>query len=93
MTFDHTKSETPLAAWLRRATPKQRERAAALAGTSVNYLYQLAGRVRSIPKADLAFALEDAFRVLHQESGGTLAAITARELATASVIADFPDAP
>ena len=71
---------TPIARWLRLATPEERTRAAALAGTSVNYLYQLAGAFRGAPRVDKAFALEDAFRILHEESLGRLPLITAREI-------------
>jgi len=80
---------TPLANWLRRANEAQRLRAAELAGTSVNYLYQLAGCHRSAPKADLAFRLEDALRTVRAESKGKLPLVTARDLATMCVLADF----
>ena len=46
-----------LATWLTRATPAQRARHAKLAGTSTNYLYQLASGHRSA-RADLARDLE-----------------------------------
>ena len=69
-----------LAAWLQKATPEQRERAACLAGTSVNYLYQLAAHRRE-PKVGLAVGLEDAFRTMHTETRGELPLITARDLA------------
>lgn len=74
---------TPLTLWLRAATPEQRERAAQLAGSTVNYLYQLGGCARgSRLSADLAFRIEDALQVLHKESGGKLPLVTARELST-----------
>lgn len=76
---------TPLADWLRAATPEERERMATLAGTKVNYLYQLAGCARSVPKADLAFGIEEATKVLHTETAGRLPIITARTVATMCV--------
>ncbi len=84
-----TQHPTPLTLWLRAATPEQRARAAALGGTGVNYLYQLAGCSRGTPKADLAFALEDAFKTMHRESDGVLPLITARELSTMCALTDF----
>lgn len=75
---------TPLLAWLRAATPEQRQRMATLATTTTNYLYQCAspngGRGKKLT-ADLAFRLEDAMVVIEAESGGALPAVTARELA------------
>jgi len=65
----------PLLDWLRQATPAQRERAAALAGTSENYLYQLAAGRRE-PGVGLAVRLADAIR----EVGG-LPEVTVRDLA------------
>jgi hypothetical protein len=75
---------TPLLAWLRAATSEQRDRMAALAGTTTNYLYQCAspgGKRGKKLTADLAFRLEDAMATLEKESKGTLTAVTARELA------------
>ena len=64
----------PLSDWLRQATPQQRQRAAALAGTSENYLYQLAAGRRE-PGDGLAVRLADAIR----EVGGT--SVSVRDLA------------
>lgn len=62
---------------------------ATLAGTSVNYLYQLASCNRGVPKADLAFEIEDATQKLHQETGGRLPVLTARQLSTMCAVADL----
>lgn len=64
----------PLLDWLRQATPTQRLRVAALAGTSENYLYQLAAGRRE-PGVGLAVRLADAIR----EVGGPV--VTVRDLA------------
>jgi hypothetical protein len=50
-------TKTPLGAWLRSAYPCERQDLAALLGTSVNYLYQLAGVHRENPSLRLALAL------------------------------------
>lgn len=79
-----TEPITPLLAWLRKATAEQRERMATLAGTTTNYVYQLAtpgGKRGQRISADMAFRLEDAMRTVEEESQGALPAVTARELA------------
>lgn len=50
------KRTNPLAQWLRQASVDQRERAAVIAGTSVNYLFQIAGERRE-PKVSLALKI------------------------------------
>lgn len=75
---------TPLLAWLRAATPEERERAAQLAGTSVSYLYQLATCTRPRPSAELALAIEDATRDMERVG---LPRVTVREIATMCVLA------
>lgn len=75
------KNDSPLALWLRAADASERERCARLAGTTVNYLYALAGGHREVPKANLAFNIEDATRTLHDETSGRLPVVAARELA------------
>jgi hypothetical protein len=77
-----TPPTTPLADFLRIATPAERERCAVLAGTSVSYLYQLAGCHRKRPSAELALLIEDATRTLSKESNGRLPTINARTVAT-----------
>ena len=74
------KHDNPLAHWLRDATAEDRERLATLAGTGVNYLFQLAAGRRE-PKVQLAFAIEEATEELWRETGGRLAIVTAREIA------------
>jgi len=66
----------PLLDWLREATPQQRQRAASLAGTSENYLYQLAAGRRE-PGVGLAVRLADAIR----EVDDGLPEVTVRDLA------------
>lgn len=75
------KPTTPLTDWLRAASPEDRERMASLAGTTVNYLYQLAGCARAVPKADLAFGIEEATTAMNAENP-SLPIITARTIAT-----------
>lgn len=87
----NTTTDTPLAEWLRAAGADQRLRMAELAGTSVNYLYQLAGCYRKQVKADLAFRIEDATKTLHAESGGKLPIIAARTIATMCMVAVADD--
>lgn len=85
---------TPLSHWLRAATAAERTRMAELAGTTVNYLYQLAGCSRSVPKADLAFRIEEATKVVHAEVGDRLPIISAKTIATmcAIAVAETPEA-
>lgn len=82
-----SKPVTPLLEWLRAATPDQRERMAALAGTTVNYIYQVATLERGQRlSADMAFRLEDAMTTVADE-GSAPAIVTARELATMANLA------
>lgn len=76
-----SRRNTPLAAWMRAATPDQRERLATLSGTSVNYLWQIA-TCRRMPNVALAVGIEDASKVLRAESKRKLPLVTAREIAT-----------
>ncbi|MFN7817841.1 MAG: hypothetical protein ACK5OQ_16550 [Burkholderiales bacterium] len=69
------KRTTPLARWLSDASPDQRDRLASIAGTSQNYIYQLAACMRE-PKVGLAFRIEDATREIGPFT------VTAREMAT-----------
>lgn len=84
---------TPLSDFLRRATAAERDRCAALAGTSVGYLYQLAGCHRRNPSVALAVRLAEATEILHRESEGRLPAITAEQIASMCAIADFENVP
>lgn len=72
---------TPLLDYIRLATEQERAETAALAGTSVGYLYQIATCVRPRPSAILACAIEDATREM-QKRNGVLPIVTVRELAT-----------
>lgn len=84
---------TPLATYLRAATPDERSRTASLAGTTVAYLYQLAGCHRTRPAALLALSLERATHDVAADSAGRLAGITAMRLSTMCVARDFTDEP
>ena len=80
---------TPLARLLQVASSDEKHRLAALTGTTLNYLYQVAGCHREAPSAALAFAIEDASRIIAQESDGRLFVVTAREIATMCATAVF----
>lgn len=82
---------TPLSDFLRIASPEQRERCATLAGTSVGYLYQLAGCHRRNPSAVLALRIAEATAVLHRETDGRLPVVTAEQIATMCAVAGFED--
>jgi len=56
-----------------------------LAGTSANYLYQIAG-CRREPRVGLAFRIEDATRQVWAETEGRLPIVTAHELATSCAL-------
>ena len=78
---------TPLSKFIRDATPAERERCAMLAGTSVGYLYQIAGCHRPRPSASLALLLEDATRKLSEETHGRLQTIDMRTITTMCALA------
>lgn len=80
---------TPLAEWMRIASPDERDRLATLAGTSVNYLYQLAA-CRREPKVGLAFEIERATQEMHAETTGRLPVVTAQDIATMYAIDGLP---
>ena len=82
---------TPLLAWLREASPEQRDRLAALASTTVGYLYLLATCERPNPGAKLALAIEDGTRQLHEETGGKLSIVTVRTIATMCALKGLQD--
>ena len=88
---DMDQNPTPLLTWLREASSEQRERLAAIAGTSVNYLYLLATCERKNPAAKLALAIEDGTRQLHEESGAKLPIVTVRTMATMCTLKDLQD--
>lgn len=78
--------KTPLLRILRGLTPAQRSEFAKLAGTSVSYIYQLAGGKHTSPRTVLARGLADASVVMAQKYG-TLP-ITMQEIAG---MCDLPD--
>ncbi len=57
---------TPLLAVLRAMTPDQREEFALMAGTSVSYLYQIAGCNRKSCRAKLTKSIADAAAYMHK---------------------------
>lgn len=84
------KNTTPLMTLLRALTDEERTAFAAEAGTTVNYLYALAGCHRGQPRAALAVGIEDASRSWHTKSGGRTPLVTIREIATMCAIAGLP---
>jgi hypothetical protein len=78
-------NDTPLSRWLRLASDQERDRLALLAGTSRNYLYQIAA-CRREPRVGLAFRIEAASRKLWAETEGRLAIVTAEEMAQACAL-------
>lgn len=72
--------DNPLAKWLRDASADERDRMAALAGTTTSYLYQIAGLSRE-PKVRIAWGIEAATSQLHTETNGRLPVVTVRQLA------------
>lgn len=84
---------TPLAELLRACDQQQRTTLATRSGTSVNYLYSLAGCHRERVSAALALAIEDASRDLHASNGGATPIVTIRELASMCAIAGFEHLP
>lgn len=81
--------KTPLTALLRQCTPAEREEIAQAAGTSVGYLYILAGCHRKLVNLQIALAIEDMTRDLSRTSGGRIPIVTARELAAMGEIRQF----
>ena len=80
---------TPLMALLRACSKEQRNLLATYAGTSVNYLYGLAGCHRAQPRASLALAIAEASEQLHDETLGITPIVTVRQLATMCVVNEF----
>lgn len=85
----HKKEATPLLKLLRACTEEQRTRIAREAGTSVNYLYGIAGCHRKGVNVHLAIGIEDASTALNKETAGATPVVTARELASMCAIAPF----
>lgn len=85
------KFSTPLAELLRACTAEERKQLAIRSGTSVNYLYLLAGCHRERLSASLALAIEDASKELNELTFGTTPIVTARELATMCALSGFEE--
>lgn len=73
---------TPLLDLLRALTPEQRDELAAKAGTTVSYLYSLAGCQRTSCRVRLASRIAQAATQLHNETAGLTPLITMEQLAT-----------
>lgn len=85
----HNETITPLTRLLRACTDEQRAWLATRAGTSVGYLYALAGCHRECPNARLAVNIEDASRELHDHTQGVTPIVSARELAMMCLVSDL----
>lgn len=72
-----------LLAFLREATPAERQELAEAASTSVGYLYQLAGKAenRRVPRVNLAVSIERKTKELHERSAGRLPVVLVEDLA------------
>lgn len=87
------KNTTPLMSVLRSfESDAERQRFAELAGTTVNYLYALAGchRGQRGPSAALAIGIEDASVIVNRETRGRIPIVTVREIASMCAIAGLP---
>lgn len=74
--------KTPLLALLRLLTDEQRTAFAADAGTTVSYLYALAGCQRQSAGSTLALAIESASKRLNKASRGKTPVVCMQQLAT-----------
>lgn len=81
---------TPLTELLRACTEEQRDEIAYKAGTTVNYLYSLAGCHRQKIGVALALAIEDASRDLNERTDGNTPIVTARDLSSMCLLAQIP---
>lgn len=86
-----TSPKTPLLALLRDLTPERRAEFAMLAGTTVEYLYQLAGCNRGACRSLLAKRIADASEVLAQCYGTP--SVSMEVLATMCVLPGAGRAP
>jgi hypothetical protein len=91
--FVRQQNSTPLTELLRACNDRQRLMLAEKAGTSVNYLYSIAGCHRERVNVKLALAIEDASRDMALDNGGLTPVVTARQLATMCVVAPFRAIP
>jgi hypothetical protein len=87
------KNASPLTALL-RACKDDDERCAfaEMAGTTVNYLYALAGCHRGQPRAGLAVGIEDASVILNRQTKGRTPIVTVREIATMCAVSGLSKA-
>jgi hypothetical protein len=97
------KTITPLRAWMRAATPDERQILAKRVGTSVGMLQQYAGGYRLVT-ASVAGAIEDATAAMHRASKGRLPTVVRTDMCAAcracpyaakclgerAVVSDFP---
>lgn len=74
--------KTPLLALLRLLTDEQRTAFATDAGTTVSYLYALAGCQRQSAGSTLALAIESASKRLNKASRGKTPVVCMQQLAT-----------
>lgn len=81
--------KTPLSTLLRQCTSVERDELAQAAGTSVGYLYILAGCHRKQVNLRTALAIEDMTKDLNRTSGGRIPVVTARELAQMCEVCQF----
>lgn len=89
------KPTSPLGTLLRACQNDAERRAfAEQAGTTVNYLYALAGchRGQRGPSAALAIGIEDASRDFHWRTKGRIPVVSVREIATMCAVAGLQDA-
>lgn len=70
-----------LADWLKHASPDDRLEVATSCGTTVNYLYQIAGGHVKSPGVVLAAGLSRAIGRLSKASGGDLPTVSIEEIA------------
>lgn len=79
---------TPLTTAMRAMTKDQREEFASLAGTTVNYLYQIAGLHRKNIAVQTAFAIEDASAYMAgQYPSAKLPTVNARQISEMAALA------
>ena len=84
-----TTTTTKLSEFLRAATADERETCAAKAGTTVSYLYQLAGLHRTNPGVQIALGIERATSEMATSTDGRVPVVTAEDLAQMAQLADF----
>lgn len=77
------KTSTPLMAVLRACeSDDERQALAEFAGTTVNYLYALAGCHRGQPRVGLAVGIASATREFNRRTDGRIPAISVEDIAT-----------